>query len=100
MLLLMNPVSNAPASFTLIGLGVLVLGVFLIASVYGLWTFKGWGRNMAKWLYILSIPLTLIGVSVRESGLSDALFQIFNIAIAVLIVWYLSKANMQVLYEA
>lgn len=102
-MLLASSIPDLPVWITLLGLVATILGVFFLAAVYGLWTFQEWGRNILKWLYIISIPLGIASIFPiypgSEMTIANTLLQLVGIVVAVLVIWYLSKQSIRALYE-
>lgn len=103
-LLLASTMPDLPLWVTLVGLATTTFGVLLLAAVYGLWSFQSWGRNMVKWLYIISIPLGIASIFPiypgSEMTTANTALQIIGIGVAVLVIWYLSKQSVRALYKA
>lgn len=72
-----------------------LVGLLSCAAVYGLWTLQEWGRSLAYWLYLASIPLGLIAIFPPLAGpkatVGNTVYQLVTIAIDLLILVYLSK---------
>lgn len=80
-----------------------LLGLLSCAVVYGLWTLQEWGRSLAFWLYVLSIPLGVIAVFPPLAGpqatAGNTVFQLVSIAIDLIVVAYLSKQQVKDLFS-
>lgn len=103
-ILVVSSMPDLPVWITFLGLVSIVLGVFLLAAVYGLWTLQEWGRNMVIWLYIISIPLGIASIFPiypgSEMTTGNTVLQLIDIGVAVLVIWYVSKQSVRALYEA
>jgi uncharacterized membrane protein (DUF2068 family) len=86
--------------------GVLIsaLGVFLIASAYGLWTLQPWGRAYAWWLYLGCIPLGVLAIFPLLPGqtmsVGNTVMQLIGIAIDIAVLIYLARPEVARLFEA
>jgi hypothetical protein len=102
-ILVVSSMPDLPVWITFLGLVSIVLGVFLLAAVYGLWTLQEWGRNMVIWLYIISIPLGIASIFPiypgSEMTIGNTVLQLIDIGVAVLVIWYVSKQSVRALYE-
>lgn len=87
----------------LLGVVASVLGVALLVTIYGLWTLQEWGRKLMIWICALSIPVGLVAVYSwvpgGSLGTANNLFQWFGIALAVLVIYYLSKEPVRALFQ-
>lgn len=99
-------VGQAPGIGGFVGiLGYLftLLGLVSCAVVYGLWTLQDWGRSLAYWLYLASIPLGLIAIFPPLAGAKvtagNTVLQLVTIAIDLFIIVYLSKPNVIQLFS-
>lgn len=103
LLLIFSETKDGNLYFMLGGLLFSVLGIFLLASVYGLWTLQEWGRRLTIWLSVISIVLGLISVFPiwpnQNITLSNTLLQVIGIAICIVIIRYLSRDHIKVLFE-
>ena len=79
-----------------------LLGLLSCAVVYGLWTLQEWGRSLAYWLYVVSIPLGVIAIFPPLAGptatAGNTIFQLVAIAVDLLIVIYLTKQQVRDLF--
>ncbi len=86
--------------FSLITLG---FGICLLAAVYGLWTTQSWARNLTSGIYLAFIPWGLIGIFPIFPGtpvsLENTVQQIIGIVIDVMIVAYMAKPAIKLLFE-
>lgn len=87
-----------------LGTLILLAGVLDLACGYGLWNFQAWGLTLAKGLYIASIPLSIAILPIIEgstAGLSSGIIvgTVIEIAVAVLILRYLFKKEIQLLFD-
>jgi hypothetical protein len=89
--------------FASLGTLAIVLGVFLLASVYGLWSLQEWGRKLTIWLYGISIILGIIAIFPvmpnQQFTIANLILQLAGIGIAILIMIYLSKPHIKALFE-
>ena len=80
-----------------------LLGLLSCAVVYGLWTLQEWGRSLAYWLYVASIPLGVIAIFPPLAGpkatAGNTVFQLVSIAIDLIVVAYLSKQQVKDLFS-
>ena len=99
--------SDAPGMegilFTVVGVCFSALGVVVFASVYGIWTLQEWGRSLMFWYCVGSIPLGLL-VSIapvfpeQEITTGDKVLHIVDIAIAIAVMWYLTRERIKTLF--
>ncbi|TBR40982.1 hypothetical protein CBF23_011290 [Marinomonas agarivorans] len=101
-MLLASAVPDMPVWMTIIGMLIIVFGVFSLAAVYGLWSIQAWGVKITKWLYIIAIPLGIISIFPvypdSEMTVANTVLQIFGISISAIIIWYISKESIRELY--
>ena len=80
-----------------------LIGLLACAVVYGLWTLQEWGRALAFWLYVVSIPLGVIAIFPPLAGpkitAGNTVFQLVSMAIDLLIVAYLTKQQVKELFS-
>ncbi|MCP5358228.1 MAG: hypothetical protein H7A06_08795 [Pseudomonadales bacterium] len=78
--------------------------VFTFAAVYGLWVLQRWGLKLAFWLYIIAIPLGILAIFPilpgSEFTTANTVFQLIFIVIDFLIILYLGKLDIAILYDA
>lgn len=90
------------AYIILFGLATGVLGLAFLITLYGLWLLREWGRRYMIWICILSIPLGVVAMvpwmPEQTASTGNIVFQIFGIAVAVLIIYYLGKAHIKALF--
>lgn len=102
-LLLASAVPEMPIWIVLMGIICIVLGVFLLAAVYGLWSIQTWGLKITKWLYVISIPLSVVSIFPvypdSEMTTGNTVLQIVGIGLAMIIIYYLSKPRVVTLYQ-
>jgi hypothetical protein len=95
---------NGSAVFTAGGLFLCVLGVFFLASVYGLWSLQEWGRVLTLWLSGISIVLGFISIfpiwPEQQFTVSNTILQLVGIGIYILIITYLSKKHIKGLFNS
>ena len=81
----------------------ILIGVLSLVSVFGLWFLQRWGWRVVFWLYILSVFMNIISIfSIYQSSvltLSNVLFQLISITVAVAVILYLSKDEIKNLYN-
>ena len=89
------------AELAFLGMLVIAVGVLLLAACYGIWSAQNWGLNLAKGLYIVSIPLSIISVVTGPEGPSDGAvaLTVVSIAIYVVVLWHLFKGEVQDLFQ-
>ena len=82
----------------------MLLGVLMLASVYGLWSLQDWGRKLTVWLYGISILLGIIAIfpvmPKQHFTAANMIIQLAGIGIAALVVVYLSKLHIKALFES
>lgn len=102
-MLFASVIPDMPVWVTIMGIFFSVLGVFLLAAMYGLWSFQSWGLRVTKWLYVISIPLGIMSIFPiypdSEMTMANTLMQIVGIGVAVIILYYISKPNVKTLYD-
>ncbi|TVT48407.1 MAG: hypothetical protein FHK82_17750 [Sedimenticola thiotaurini] len=103
LMMLASAVPDMPIWITLLGVIFMALGVFLLAVMYGLWSTQKWGLKIAKWLYVISIPLGIISIFPiypgSEMTIGNTVLQLLGIGLAAFIIYYLSKPNVVALYQ-
>lgn len=104
--LLLLIASQAPGSSSLYmagGVFMCVLGVFMLAAVYGLWSLQEWGRALSLWLSGISAILGVISIFPiwphQQFSVSNAVLQLVGIGICAIIVKYLSKQHIKSLFS-
>lgn len=104
LMMLASGVPDLPLWITLSGVVFMGMGVFLLVSMYGLWSIQGWGLKLAKWIYIVSIPLGVISIfpiyPESEMTTANTILQLIGIGLAASIIRYLSKPKVVSLYQA
>lgn len=102
-LLIVGQASGAGVMVSVFAFGLMVLGFLLLAVAYGLWTAQPWARNFTAGIYAVSIPLGLLAIFPIFPGtrmsLENTLLQIIGIVIDVVIISYVAKPEMKLLYE-
>jgi hypothetical protein len=75
-------------------------------AAYGLWTWQKWGLTLVKVIYGINIPLSIIQsflVGLPTGDWADSFIavasMIVGIAIAILILWYVSKPEIKRLFQ-
>jgi uncharacterized membrane protein (DUF2068 family) len=103
-LLFANALPKDGSIFVLGGSLLMVLGVFMLVSVYGLWSLQEWGRKLTKWLSVAAVMFGIVAIfpimPKQEFTISHTIFQLVGIGIALLIIVYLSKPHIKALFEA
>jgi uncharacterized membrane protein (DUF2068 family) len=103
LMMLASAVPDIPIWITLLGVIFMALGVFLLAAMYGLWSVQTWGLKIAKWLYVIFIPLGIISIFPiypdSEMTTGNTVLQLLGIGLAAFIIYYLSKPNVVALYQ-
>jgi len=98
-----SAIPDMPVWITLVGIIIMVLGVCLLAAMYGLWSIQAWGLKVSKWLYVISIPLGLISIFPiypdSEMTTANTIMQLIGISVAAFIIYYLSKPSVVALYQ-
>ena len=105
--LLLLFVGQAPGGtgliFTIYGILCSVLGVVLLAAVFGLWSLQEWGRKALFWVSLICIPLGVIAIFPilpnQQITIGNTVLQLVGIGISVLIMFYLSKAHVKALFS-
>ncbi|PCI54480.1 MAG: hypothetical protein COB36_09945 [Alphaproteobacteria bacterium] len=81
---------------------VFASSIFLLASVYGLWTYQEWGLKLAQVLYAISIPLSIILIFpiLPESSMTtfNTVFQLMSVSISFAVLMYLIRLDITYLY--
>jgi FtsH-binding integral membrane protein len=102
-LLLASQVPDSSSLYTAGGMLMCVLGVFMLASVYGLWSLQEWGRVLAIWLSGTSVVLG--GISIfpiwpnQQFTVANAALQLVGIGISALIIAYLTRQPIKGLFD-
>lgn len=103
LLLLASQAPEGGGLFTAVGVLMCVLGVFMLACVYGLWSLQAWGRVLALWLSGISILLGAVSIFPiwpdQQFSIANAVLQLVGIGIAILIMTYLSKFHVKALFD-
>ncbi len=104
--LLLLVASQVPESSSLslpFGICMCALGVFMLATVYGLWSLQEWGRTLSVWLSGISVILGVISIfpiwPQQQFTVSNAVLQLVGIGICVIIITYLSKQDIKSLFK-
>lgn len=89
--------------FALIGFAFTLIGLLSLAVVYGLWTLQKWGRSLAFWLYLVSIPLGVLATFIPLDGSTrtpgNVITQIIGIAIDLVIISYLTRRDVKEFFD-
>jgi uncharacterized membrane protein YesL len=90
----------------MMGTVFMALGVFLLVAMYGLWSIQTWGLSVAKWIYVVSIPLGVISIFPifpiypdSEMTTGNTILQLIGIGLAAYITYYLSRPKVVSLYQ-
>ena len=84
---------------TLLGIVFLICGVLSLAACYGMWALQTWGPSVAKILYLIYLSLGIIEIVAWEMTASNVISQLFVIAFAIWILFYLEKPETKSLYQ-
>uniref|UniRef100_UPI00192D087F hypothetical protein n=1 Tax=Thaumasiovibrio occultus TaxID=1891184 RepID=UPI00192D087F len=102
-LILASSIPEIPAWITFLSLLTIIWGALLLTSVYGIWTLQSWGLNLTFWLYVVSIPLSVLSIFPiypdSEMSIGNTALQLFGIAIAVLVISYTKKSQIKLLFQ-
>lgn len=94
---------EAPQSIGVVGLLTLMYGVFLAASVYGLWTLQDWGRVVTIWLNIICLPLAALSIfgliPYSTVSIGNTVLCLVGVALSIWIVLYLRNEEVQYLFD-
>ena len=87
---------------TILFLVTLALCLLSFAVSYGFWMFADWGRKLAIAICAISVPLNLIAMKIpgQEITYNDAILVIASIAVDLLIIWYLLRDDIKLLFAA
>lgn len=77
----------------------LFFGIFDLTAAYGLGNLAEWGRNLAVVLYIMAVPLSLLGLIGLRLTFGLVILELVWIAILVIILFYLSKPQVKRLFQ-
>lgn len=89
--------SSSSAGLTLMAITWLALGVFSLAVSYGLWYTIEWGRKYGIAICVISIPLSFVYSGEATAG--RVVLIVSSIVIEVLVIWYLSKNDVKLLFS-
>jgi hypothetical protein len=88
---------------TLLGIVFFTLGVFLLAAVYGLITLQSWGRKTMIWCALTSSVLGFISIFPilpnQVFSIGNLVLQIVGIAISGIIIYYLTRERVCLLFS-
>jgi uncharacterized membrane protein (DUF2068 family) len=76
----------------------LVLGLLLLVLSYGLWSWKPWGYNLARIVYLISIPLGIWYMLVIPKTVQVIVPQIIGLGLDIWVLLYLFKPRVRELY--
>lgn len=100
---LISGVPGVSGFYGLLGYAFLILGVLSLAVVYGLWTLQEWGRSLAFWLALASIPLGVIAAFIPPDGLGrtpgSVVTQIIGIVINLVIISYVTRRDVKEIFQ-
>lgn len=89
--------------FAFMGFAFTLIGLLSLAVVYGLWTLQKWGRSLAFWLYLVSIPLGVLATFIPMDGYmrtpGNVITQIIGIAIDLVVISYLTRRDVKALFD-
>ena len=89
--------------FTASGVLWSVMGVFALASTYGLWSLQEWGRKGMFWISVITIPLGIVAMfpiwPSQQVTMGNIVLQLVGIAISGLIASYLSRQRIRALFS-
>lgn len=81
----------------------ILVGLLSCSVVYGLWTLQEWGRSLAYWLYLISVPLGFLAIFPPMAGpkisAGNTIFQLVGIAVDLTIILYLMKPEVKGLFS-
>lgn len=80
------------------GISLSIFAIVQLTMTYGLWTLQQWGYKLAKYLMIISIPLSLLTL-LNDRSFGNILIQANCIIIALLMIIYLYKPDTQSLFR-
>lgn len=90
-------IMSVPIWIYLVTITTFTSSIFLLASVYGLWTYQRWGLNLVLLLYIIQIPLSAILIFPTFPGDSvttpNTILQLTSIAISFSVLFYLLRVD-------
>jgi uncharacterized membrane protein (DUF2068 family) len=87
-----------PFWIVFLGIAMFLFGIFSLTASYGLWAFERWAPPLARLLWGISIPLTIVVVLGARLNLTTAVSGLFPIVLSVWVLVYLSKPEVQALY--
>jgi len=99
---------QAPGStgliFTLYGILACILGVVLLAAIFGLVTFQEWGRQSMFWVSLVSIPLGVVSIFPilpnQQFTTGNTVLQLVGIGVSLLILNYLTRPHVRTLFRS
>lgn len=101
LVLIASAIPGIPLWVPAFGLISILVAVFLMAAVYGLWTLQEWGFRFALIIYCISIPLGVVAIFPLLPGaqfsIGNTLFQLLGVGIDVFVLWYLTGPNVALL---
>jgi hypothetical protein len=83
----------------LLGYLTLFYGVFGITAALGLWNLAEWGRKLVVVLYIISIPIYFLSLTVQRLTFSTVFLMLVGIGISVVIILYLSSPGVKRFFQ-
>jgi Predicted membrane protein (DUF2127) len=91
------PGGIAAAAGAVIGVIFLIFAALSLATGYGLWTLKGWGRMLLIVLVALGLVMNVVGLASSFAFFRIGLFiwRLIVIAIQALILWYMFQPEVK-----
>lgn len=100
--LLASTIPDVPIWAHLISFVCGIMGILLLASVYGLWSLQAWGWKLTFWLYVASIPLGILSIFPiwpgTELTAGNIIMQAVGIGLDIVVILYLLKEPTKDLY--
>lgn len=101
--LLVGQTTGSSGLFISAGVFSCGFGVLALTSVYGLWSLQKWGKKLATGIFYAFIPLGIISIfpiwPKQEFTVANTVLQLIGIGISLLIIWYLSRPHICILFE-
>jgi RNA polymerase subunit RPABC4/transcription elongation factor Spt4 len=83
----------------LLGYLALFYGVFELTAALGLLNLAEWGRKLAVVLYIISIPIYFLSLTVQRLTVSVVFLTLVGIGISIVIILYLSSPGVKRFFQ-
>jgi uncharacterized membrane protein (DUF2068 family) len=100
---MVSQLPGTSALLSLVSFAAVAVGILLLAAAYGLWTIQPWGRALAWWVYVVSIPLGVLAMlglfPGQETSNANTLFQGLGIAIDFACVIYLGRPEVVGIFD-